>query len=79
MRMSRGFSMDTLRPHEYDIPLDRGGHLEGPHVFGFLINTFLGPICCNWLKAVGENLPKPQKSIYQKSENMWSFQMSPSI
>ena len=42
MRMSRGFSMDTLRPHEYDIPLDRGGHLEGPHVFGFLINAFLG-------------------------------------
>ena len=41
MRMSRGFSMDTLRPHEYDIPLDRGGHLEGPHVFGFLINAFL--------------------------------------
>ena len=34
--MSRGFSMDTLRPHEYDIPLDRGGHLEGPHVFAFL-------------------------------------------
>ena len=42
MRMSRGFSMDTLRPHEYDIPLDRGGHLEGPHVFGFLINAFWG-------------------------------------
>ena len=43
MRMSRGFSMDTLRPHEYDIPLDRGGHLEGPHVFGFywlLISAF---------------------------------------
>ena len=39
MRMSRRFSMDTLRPHEYDIPLDRGGHLEGPHVFGFLINA----------------------------------------
>ena len=42
MRMLRRFSMDTLRPHEYDIPLDRGGHLEGPHVFGFLINAFLG-------------------------------------
>ena len=27
---------------------------------------------------MGENLPKPQKSIYQKSENMWSFQMPPS-
>ena len=40
MQMSRGFSMDTLRPHEYDIPLDRGGHLEGPHVFGFLIHAF---------------------------------------
>ena len=40
MRMSRRFSMDTLRPHEYDIPLDRGGHLEGPYVFGFLIHAF---------------------------------------
>ena len=40
MRMSRRFLMDTLRPHEYDIPLDRGGHLEGPHVFGFLIHAF---------------------------------------
>ena len=40
MRMSRGFSMDTLRPHEYDILVVRGGHLEGPHVFGFLILAF---------------------------------------
>ena len=38
--LSRGFSMDTLRTHEYDIPLDRGGHLEGPYVFGFLIHAF---------------------------------------
>ena len=44
MRMSRRFSMDTLRPHEYDVPLDRGGHLEGPHVFGFLIFAFVSDL-----------------------------------
>jgi len=33
--------METLCPHEYDIPVVRGGHLEGPHVFGFLIHAFL--------------------------------------
>ena len=43
-QMSRGFSMDTLRPHEYDIPLDRGGHLEGPHVFSFLIGAFVSEL-----------------------------------
>ena len=32
--------METLGPHEYDIPAVRGGHFEGPHVFGFLIHTF---------------------------------------
>ena len=26
-----------------------------------------GPICHSWLKAVGENLPKPQKSTYYVS------------
>ena len=40
LRLKRGFSMETLCPHEYDIPLVRGGHLEGPHVFGFLIHVF---------------------------------------
>ena len=40
LRLKRGFSMETLCPHEYDIPLFRGGHLEGPHVFGFLIHVF---------------------------------------
>ena len=29
-------SMEKLGTHEYDIPLVRGGHLEGPHVFVFL-------------------------------------------
>ena len=29
--------METFRTHEYGIPLVGGGHLEGPHVFGFLI------------------------------------------
>ena len=40
LRLKCGFSMETLCPHEYDIPLVRGGHLEGPHVFGFLIHVF---------------------------------------
>ena len=40
LRLKRGFSMETLCSHEYDIPLVSGGHLEGPHVFGFLIHTF---------------------------------------
>ena len=35
----RCFWMDTLCPHEYDILVVRGGHLEGPHVFGFLIHV----------------------------------------
>ena len=34
------FSMEILRTHEYDISLVRGGHWEGPHVFGFLIHAF---------------------------------------
>ena len=42
--LSRGFSMETLCPHEYDIPLVRGGHLEGPHVFGFLICAFVSEL-----------------------------------
>ena len=25
--------METFRTHEYGIPLVRGGHLEGPHVW----------------------------------------------
>ena len=37
LRLKRGFSIKTLCPHENDIPLVRGGHLEGPNVFGFLI------------------------------------------
>ena len=40
LRLKRGFSMQALCPHEYDIPSVRGGHLEGPHVFGFLIHAF---------------------------------------
>ena len=35
--LSRGFSMETLHTHEYDIPLARVDHGEGPHVFTFLI------------------------------------------
>ena len=34
-------SMEKLGTHEYDIPLVRGGHLEGPHVFVFLIHAFV--------------------------------------
>ena len=33
--LKRGFSMETLCPDEYDIPVVRGGHLEGPHVSDF--------------------------------------------
>ena len=38
--LSRGFSMETLCPYECDILLVRGGHLEGPHVFRFLMLAF---------------------------------------
>ena len=31
---------------EYDISLVRGGHLEGPNVFGFLIHAFPIEIWC---------------------------------
>ena len=44
LRLKRGFSMETLCPHEYDIPLVRWGHLEGPHVFGFLICAFVSEL-----------------------------------
>ena len=63
MRMPRGFSMDTLLSHEYDIPLDRGGHLEGPHVFGFLINAFL------WFLEVFSHSFQPQKLWEKTSQN----------
>ena len=48
LRLKRGFSMETLCRHEYDIPLVRGGHLEGPNVFGFLIHVFPSEI---WTQA----------------------------
>ena len=32
--------VETLRPHEYDIPVVRGGQMEGPDVFGFLIHSY---------------------------------------
>ena len=50
--LSRGFSMETLRPHDYGIPLVRGGHLEGPHVFGFLINAFPSEIWSQMLNEI---------------------------
>ena len=37
-------NMETFRTHEYGIPLVRGGHLEGPHVFGFLICAFVSEL-----------------------------------
>ena len=43
MRMSRGFSMDTLRPHEYDIPLDRGGPGTSSNMDSSLILTQIQP------------------------------------
>ena len=42
--LSRGFSMETLCPHEYDILVVRKDHLEGPHVFGFLIHALPSPL-----------------------------------
>ena len=33
-------SMETICSHEYDIPVVRGVHLEGPDVFGYLIHAF---------------------------------------
>ena len=38
--------MEILRIHDYDISLVRGGHLEGPDVFGFLIHAFPIEIWC---------------------------------
>ena len=46
LRWKHHFSMEILRTHEYDISLVRGGHLEGPHVFGFLIHAFPFKIWC---------------------------------
>ena len=51
--LSRGFSMVTLCPHEYDILVVRGGHLEGPHVFGFLIHALPSEI---WYQTYGASL-----------------------
>ena len=45
--------METLCPHEYDIPLVRGGHLEGPHVFGFLICAFVSEL---WPQTWGTSI-----------------------
>ena len=38
------FSEETLNTHKYDIPVVRGGHLEGPHVFGILICAFVSEL-----------------------------------
>ena len=45
--------METLFPYEYDIPVVRGGHLEGPHVFGFLIHVFPSKI---WSQTCGASM-----------------------
>ena len=52
LRLSHCFSMETLHPHEHDIPLVRGGHLEGPHVFGFLMHAFPSEIWSKTLKEI---------------------------
>ena len=39
LRLKRGFSMETLRPYEYDILLVRGGHLEGNHSAATYVTT----------------------------------------
>ena len=38
------FSEETLHTQKYDIPVVRGGHLEGPHVFGILICAFVSEL-----------------------------------
>ena len=39
--LSRGFLMETLHTHEYEIPLARVDHGEGPQVSTFLISAFV--------------------------------------
>ena len=51
--LSHSFLTETLCPHEYDIPLVRGGHLEGPHVFGFLICAFVSEL---WPQTWGTSI-----------------------
>ena len=51
--LKRGFSMETLRPHEYDTPLARVVHWEGPHVFGFLICAFVSEL---WPQTWGTSI-----------------------
>ena len=51
--LCRGFSMETFRTHEYGIPLVRGAHLEGPHVFGFLICAFVSEL---WPQTWGTSI-----------------------
>ena len=41
LRLWRGFSMEKLGTREYDILLVRRDHLEGLHVFVFLIHAFV--------------------------------------
>ena len=36
-RLRCGLSIETLCTHEFDIPLARVDHAEGPHVFTFLL------------------------------------------
>ena len=52
MWLSRRFSVDTLCPHEYDMLVVRGGHLEGPHVFGLLMHAFPSEIWSQTLKEI---------------------------
>ena len=53
--------METLCPHENDIPVVREGHLEGPHVFEFLMNAFPSEI---WSQTQKEIMGLEQ-SIFQ--------------
>ena len=41
LHLQRRFLMETLRRHEYDIPLVTVGHRDGLYVFGFLIIAFV--------------------------------------
>ena len=48
--------MEILRTHEYDIVLVRGGHLGGPHVFGFLIHAIPSEIWSQTYEANGASM-----------------------
>ena len=73
--MKHGVSMETLCPHECDIPLVRGGHLEGPHGFRFLIYVFPSEIWTQTLKEI----MRLKTAFFRVSDAVsWNFKDWPS-